>query len=118
MVYSVNGSSSFDCVTLSFSGSARTCTAELLQVIYDGQTSRVTRVVCAVPQGSVLGPRLFVIYTAELADKADEHGVKHHAFADDTQWYVHCRREDAPSARIRLQRAEICPLSAAINRSL
>ena len=42
-------------------------------------------------------------YTAELADKADEHGVKLHAFADDTQWYVHCRRDDALSAMIRLQ---------------
>ena len=49
---------------------------------------RVICVVCSVPQGSVLGPRLFVLYTAELADKADEHGVKLHAFADDTQWYV------------------------------
>jgi len=60
-------------------------------------------VVCSVPQGSVLGPQMFVLYAAELADKADDHGVKHHAFADDTQWYVHCRHEDAPSAMIRLQ---------------
>ena len=54
-----------------------------VQVVYDGQTSRVICVVCTVPQGSVLGPRLLVLYTAELADKAEDHGVKLHAFADE-----------------------------------
>jgi len=57
--------------------------------------SGVICIVCSVPQGSVLDPRLFVLYTAELPYKADEHGVKLHAFADDTQsvctMYIDCK---------------------------
>ena len=41
-------------------------------------------------QGSVLGPRMFIMYTADLVELADEQRVNLHSYADDSQIYVHC----------------------------
>ena len=68
------------------------------RVVYGGDTSSTVCIICSVPQGSVLGPRLFIVYTSDLADVVIEHGVHMQAFADDSQLYLHCHR-DRGSAR-------------------
>ena len=41
-------------------------------------------------QGSVLGPRMFIMFMSDLAELADEQRVNLHSYADDSQIYVHC----------------------------
>jgi len=58
--------------------------------IYGGRISAVIKGTCFALQGLVLGPLLFILYTADLADVASKFGVKLHAFTDDNQLHVHC----------------------------
>ena len=62
--------------------------------------SEPTTLQYGVPQGSVLGPVLFTVYTDTLAFLLEAHGVSYPFFADDTQLYI--RVEDIDEAKHRL----------------
>ena len=71
-------------------------------VRYNGRTSEISVVECSVPQGSVLGPLYFVLFTADVFGIADEHGFTIHGYADDMQIYDHCVVDDMHHLTSRL----------------
>ena len=53
-------------------------------VMINNASSQFADIKFGVPQGSVLGPILFSLYTLPLAGILKQHGVSYHLYADDT----------------------------------
>ena len=70
-------------------------------VVFCGERSSVCRLNCGVPQGSVLGPLLFILYRADVI-RIGSMGVKVHCYADDTQLYISGSEKDATTTASRV----------------
>ena len=66
------------------------------------ERSVTSTLTCGVPQGSVFGPILYNLFTADVIRIAQSFGVSVHSYADDLQLYVHCRAEDSVAAIMRV----------------
>ena len=57
-------------------------------VSIDNVMSELVELMFGVPQGSVMGPFKFCIYTLPIGAIIRAHGLKYHIYADDTQVYL------------------------------
>src|SRR6218665_3583926 len=60
-----------------------------VSVVMGSYRSDWSGVAFGLPQGSILGPLLHILYTADLSMTLSPLGVAAHQYADDTQAYVH-----------------------------
>ena len=58
-----------------------------LFVVVKGKQSKPQLLEFAVPQGSVLGPVLYTMYTSPLGNVTKYHSMPYHMYANDTQLY-------------------------------
>ena len=77
------------------------------RVVVRQASSQVVPLVCGVPQGSVLGPLLFAIYTGQLGQIIERYGLCRKVFADDTELYKSFHPDDQ-SAAAAVQSVEEC----------
>ena len=74
-------------------------------VLIEGVESTLWELLFGVPQGSVLGPILFIIYTSPLGKILKNLGISYHFYADDSQIYISFDIDQADEAKSKIEDA-------------
>ena len=78
------------------------------RVCINGNFSNVQSLRYGVPQGSVLGPLLFSIYTLPLGNIIRKYGLELHIYADDTQLYASVCPTSSDGVHLAVSMIEKC----------
>ena len=76
------------------------------RVIIDETVSECKDLNFVVPQGSILGPKIYCMYTKPISNIIAGHGLSHHSYADHTQRYI--AKEHSANIHSELLRMERC----------
>ena len=73
-----------------------------------GSRSHFAKLTSGIPQGSVLGPILFTIYTVPIGDICRKHQFAFHLYTDDTQVYLSFKPSIPSSKRECIAKIKDC----------
>ena len=71
-------------------------------ILLRGKSSAPRPAVYGVLQDSVLGPLLFILYTADIGKLIQQYGLSHHSYADDNQLYSSCNQYECVVLKSRM----------------
>ena len=81
-------------------------------------TSFNANLCCGVPQGSVLGPKLYCIYTKPVGDIVKKHNLHYHCYADDTQIYLSIKPDENWASERSAIEACVADVGGWMNRNM
>ncbi len=72
---------------------------------YDGIKSSKENIMSGVPQGSILGPLLYNIYSSDLQNELQKYRILTIQYADDTQLVISCNKHQLEEAYLTIRQA-------------